>query len=104
MSIEKQALRQFEEWLELLDRTNHIELLDQPINVWLEAYCVGAMFERMRISLVAQTALQPPKMPDDFEGDTAMADQLYEKMRKQILAIVHQVPVEGMASGPRVAQ
>ena len=104
MLIEKQALRQFEEWLELLERTNHTELLDQPINVWLEAYCVGAMFERMRISIIAQSALVPPKMPDDFEGDTSMAEQLYEKMRKQILAIVHQVPVEGMASAPRATQ
>lgn len=104
MSQENQALDRFEEWLELLSKTNHMELLENPINVWVEAYTVGALFERHRISMTLQAVLTPPKMPEGFEGSTADMNQMLDKIRKIIVSVVHQVPSASMASEPQAKQ
>jgi len=104
MTTEQQVMHHFEEWLNLLSQTNNMDLLDSPINVWVEAYQVGAIFERHRILVALQTVLQPPRLPEEFKGDISGMEQMVERIRKIVLSVIHQVPAASMASEPQAKQ
>ena len=104
MTAEQQVMHHFEEWLDLLSQTDHMDLLEDPVNVWVEAYHVGAIFEQHRISIALQTVLQSPKLPEGFEGDISATEQIVERIRKIVLSVIHQVPTAAMASEPQAKQ
>lgn len=40
---EEQCRKEYEDWLSLLERRNAKDLLDDPYNVWLEAWSVATV-------------------------------------------------------------
>ena len=48
----------FDDWVELLEHTNNKDMLDEPYNVWLEAFHVGTLVERHGVLHAIQTQVE----------------------------------------------
>lgn len=81
----------FDDWVELLEHTGNKDLLDDPYNVWLEAFHVATLVERHGILDLIQTQVQLA-MPQ--EGDVAAimsvddVKQLQISLLKQVIELV----------------
>jgi hypothetical protein len=81
----------YKDWLALLDKTGNKELLDDPFNVWIEAFHVGTMLDRASVAHAIQTQTQ---LITPQDGDVAVfmsiedVKQLQLNLLKQVLEIV----------------
>jgi hypothetical protein len=81
----------YDDWVELLTHTNHLELLTNPYDVWIEAFHVGTMLERVGCMHAIQTQVQIA-MAEDFDDDATMSvtdiKQIQLSLIKQVLKII----------------
>jgi len=81
----------YEDWVNLLTHTNHLELLSNPYDVWLEAFHVGTTLERVGCMHAIQTQV---KLITDEEFDAAATmtvedvKQIQINLLKQVLKII----------------
>ena len=81
----------YKDWVALLNQTGNSDLLKDPFNVWIEAFHVGTMLERVGVAHAIQTQVQLIT-PED--GDVAVfmtvdeVKQVQINLLKQILEIV----------------
>lgn len=81
----------FDDWVDLLTHTNHLELLSNPYDVWIEAFHVGSILERrncahqIRINMGLVSS-------EDFDDDTTMSvtdvKQMQIGLLKKVLEIL----------------
>jgi hypothetical protein len=79
----------YTDWVELLKRAGHMEMLDDPYNVWLEAFHVGSMLERHGCIHAITTGVQ--LYADEVEPMTMTAEdikQLQLNLLKQVIGII----------------
>ena len=62
----------FDDWVELLTYTNHLELLSNPYDVWIEAFHMGSTLERRNCAHQIRTNLGLITS-EDFDDDTTMS-------------------------------
>jgi hypothetical protein len=81
----------YDDWVELLTQTNHLELLSNPYDVWIEAFHVGTVLERVGCMHAIQTQVQLA-MAEDFDDDATMSvtdiKQIQLSLIKQVLKII----------------
>jgi hypothetical protein len=81
----------YDDWLELLKHTNNMQLLEDPYNIWLEAFHVGTMIERHSMLNLIQTQVQLLR-PEEHDANAQIsiedAKQLQLNILKQIVAIL----------------
>ena len=81
----------YEDWVELLTQTNHLELLNNPYDVWIEAYHVGSTLERRNCAHQIRTSMQLVSV-EDFDDDTSLSvtdvKQMQISLLKQVLTIL----------------
>lgn len=81
----------FDDWVELLEHTNNKDMLDEPYNVWLEAFHVGTLVERHGVLHAIQTQVE---LVQPSEHDVAVmmsvedVKQLQIKLLQQVMEIV----------------
>ena len=81
----------YKEWLELLASTNNEDLLQDPYNVWIEAFHVSKVLCQQDILTKVQAKFQPAQM--NGEGRAMLMgkhdiEQLQLKTLQQILQII----------------
>lgn len=81
----------YKDWVALLNQTGNQDLLKDPFNVWIEAFHVGTMLERVGVSHAIQTQVQLIT-PEDSDAAAFMSidevKQVQINLLKQILEIV----------------
>jgi len=81
----------YNDWVDLLTRTNHLELLSNPYDVWIEAFHVGSTLERRNCAHQIRTSLALISS-EDFDDDTTMSvadvKQLQIGLIKKVLEIL----------------
>ena len=81
----------FDDWVELLTYTNHLELLSNPYDVWIEAFHVGSILERRNCAHQIRTGIELA-FSEDFDDDTTMSvtdiKQLQMSLLKKVLEIL----------------
>ena len=55
----------YHDWLELLQRTNSMSLLEDPYNIWLEAFTSATLFERIGVIHAIGKMLKDAKTLDE---------------------------------------
>ena len=81
----------YKDWVDLLTRTNHLELLSNPYDVWIEAFHVGSVLERRNCAHQIRTSLGLVSSEDFDDGTTmSVADvkQLQIGLIKKVLEIL----------------
>lgn len=93
----------FDDWVDLLTQTNHLELLNNPYDVWIEAFHVGSILERRNCAHQIRTSLNLISS-EDFDDDTTMSvtdiKQMQISLIKKVLEILEptaQTPALQMA-------
>jgi hypothetical protein len=79
----------YKEWLDLLKSTNNMELIDDPYNVWIEAFHVGRVLERQLCMSTIQNEVQ--LYADEAQTMSLSGEdlqQLQQNLLKQILKII----------------
>jgi hypothetical protein len=66
----------YDDWIELLEHTGNKDLLDDPYNIWLEAFHVATLVERHGILNLIQTQV---KLAEPREGDVAAIMSVMDK-------------------------
>jgi hypothetical protein len=81
----------FDDWVDLLTHTNHLELLSNPYDVWIEAFHVGSILERRNCAHQIRTSLGLISS-EDFDDDTTMSVTDIKQMQigliKKVLEIL----------------
>lgn len=81
----------FDDWVDLLTHTNHLELLSNPYDVWVEAFHVGSILERRNCAHQIRTNMGLVSS-EDFDDDTSMsvtdAKQMQIGLLKKVLEIL----------------
>lgn len=81
----------YNDWVELLNYTGNSDMLNDPYNVWLEAFHVATLFERHGIIHAIQTQLQLIT-PQEFDDVASMSiddvKQVQLRMLQQILDLI----------------
>ena len=81
----------YKDWVDLLTRTNHLELLSNPYDIWIEAFHVGSVLERRNCAHQIRTSLKL-LTTTDFDDDTTLsvadAEQLQISLIKKVLEIL----------------
>ena len=81
----------YKDWVDLLTRTNHLELLSNPYDVWIEAFHVGSTLERRNCAHQIRTNLNLV-VPEDFDDAVTMTveevKQLQIGLLKKVLEIL----------------
>ena len=81
----------FDDWVELLEHTNNKQMLEDPYNVWLEAFHVGTLVERHGILHAIQTQLELVQ-PGEYDTGTLMTvediKQLQINLLQQVLNLI----------------
>jgi len=81
----------FDDWVELLTHTNHLELLSNPYDVWIEAFHVGSTLERRNCAYQIRTSMGLVSS-EDFDDDTTMSvtdvKQMQIGLLKKVLEIL----------------
>ena len=81
----------FDDWVELLTHTNHLELLSNPYDVWIEAFHVGSTLERRNCAHQIRTSMGLVSS-EDFDDDMTMSvtdiKQLQIGLLKKVLEIL----------------
>ena len=81
----------YKDWLKLLEQTGNKDLLNDPFNVWIEAFHVGTMLERVGVSHAIQTQVQLVT-PEESDAAAFMSveevKQVQINLLKQIIEIV----------------
>lgn len=81
----------FDDWVELLTYTNHLELLSNPYDVWIEAFHVGSTLERRHCAHQIRTSMGLVSS-EDFDDDTTMSvtdvKQMQIGLLKKVLEIL----------------
>ena len=84
----------YKDWVDLLTRTNHLELLSNPYDVWIEAFHVGSTLERRNCAHQIRTNLNLV-VPEDFDDTVTMTveevKQLQIGLLKKVLEILEPV-------------
>lgn len=81
----------FDDWVALLEQTGNKDLLDDPYNVWIEAFHVATLLERHGVLHLIQTQVQ---LAEPHEGDIAAVmsvtdvKQLQINLLKQVMELV----------------
>jgi hypothetical protein len=81
----------YDDWIELLEHTGNKDLLDDPYNIWLEAFHVATLVERQGILNLIQTQV---KLAEPREGDVAAimsvmdVKQLQLNLLKQVIEVI----------------
>ena len=79
----------YNDWVSLLKRTDHLDMLNDPYNVWAEAFHVGTMLERLGCVHAIQTGVE---LYADEVGPMMMTvediKQLQQNLLKQIIMII----------------
>lgn len=84
----------YKDWVDLLTRTNHLELLSNPYDVWIEAFHVGSVLERRNCAHQIRTSLGLVSSEDFDDGTTmSVADvkQLQIGLIKKVLEILEPI-------------
>ena len=93
----------YDDWVELLTHTNHLELLSNPYDVWIEAFHVGSTLERRNCAHQIRTNLSLISS-EDFDDDTTMSvtdiKQMQIGLLKKVLEILE--PTEQTQVSPMV--
>jgi len=93
----------YKDWVDLLTRTNHLELLSNPYDVWIEAFHVGSTLERRNCAYQIRTTLKLVA-PEDFDDKVTMSveevKQLQIGLLKKVLEILE--PTEQTQESPMV--
>ena len=55
----------YKDWIDLLEHTNNKDLLNDPYNVWLEAFTTGTLLERVGVVHVINTIIAHAKTPEE---------------------------------------
>ena len=81
----------YEDWVDLLTHTNHLELLSNPYDVWIEAFHVGSTLERRNCAYQIRTNMGLVSS-EDFDDDTTMSvtdvKQMQIGLLKKVLEIL----------------
>jgi hypothetical protein len=81
----------YEDWVDLLTHTNHLELLSNPYDVWIEAFHTGGILERKNCAHQIRTSLTLVSS-EDFDDDTTMSvtdvKQMQIGLLKKVLEIL----------------
>lgn len=81
----------FDDWVNLLTYTNHLELLSNPYDVWIEAFHMGSTLERRNCAHQIRTSLGLVSS-EDFDDDTTMSVTDIKQMQigliKKVLEIL----------------
>ena len=81
----------FDDWVDLLTHTNHLELLSNPYDVWIEAFHVGSTLERRNCAHQIRTNMGLVSS-EDFDDDTTMSvadvKQMQIGLLKKVLEIL----------------
>ena len=81
----------FDDWVDLLTHTNHLELLSNPYDVWIEAFHVGSILERRNCAHQIRTSMGLVSS-EDFDDDTTMSitdvKQMQIGLLKKVLEIL----------------
>ena len=81
----------FDDWVDLLTHTNHLELLSNPYDVWIEAFHVGSILERRNCAYQIRTSMGLVSS-EDFDDDTTMSvtdvKQMQIGLLKKVLEIL----------------
>lgn len=93
----------FDDWVNLLTYTNHLELLSNPYDVWIEAFHMGSTLERRNCAHQIRTSLGLVSS-EDFDDDTTMSVTDIKQMQigliKKVLEILE--PTEQTQELPKV--
>jgi len=84
----------YKDWVDLLTRTNHLELLSNPYDIWIEAFHVGSVLERRNCAHQIRTSLKLLTTTDFDDGTTlsvADAEQLQISLIKKVLEILEPI-------------
>lgn len=81
----------YDDWVDLLTHTNHLELLSNPYDVWIEAFHVGSILERKNCAHQIRTNMGLVSS-EDFDDDTTMSvtdvKQMQIGLLKKVLEIL----------------
>lgn len=81
----------FDDWVNLLTHTNHLELLSNPYDVWIEAFHMGSTLERRNCAHQIRTSLGLVSS-EDLDDDTTMSVTDIKQMQigliKKVLEIL----------------
>lgn len=93
----------YDDWVDLLTHTNHLELLSNPYDVWIEAFHTGGILERKNCAHQIRTSLTLVSS-EDFDDDTTMSvtdvKQMQIGLLKKVLEILE--PTAQTQASPKV--
>jgi hypothetical protein len=90
----------YDDWVDLLTQTNHLELLSNPYDVWIEAFHVGSILERRNCAYQIRTSMGLVSS-EDFDDDTTMSVTDVKQMQIGLLKKVLEI-LEPTAQTPAV--
>jgi hypothetical protein len=85
----------YNDWLKLLEQTDNMDLLQDPYNVWIEAFHVGTMLERHGIAHIVRQKMIIEDLPEDAETTISVASAK-DTQRSLIAQIVSLIESKGM--------
>ena len=90
----------YKDWVDLLTRSNHLELLSNSYDVWIEAFHVGSTLERRNCAYQIRTNMDLVSA-EDFDDDTSVsvtdAKQMQIGLIKKVLEILEQPTAQTQA-------
>lgn len=90
----------YKDWVDLLTRSNHLELLSNSYDVWIEAFHVGSTLERRNCAYQIRTNMDLVSA-EDFDDNTSVsvtdAKQMQIGLIKKVLEILEQPTAQTQA-------
>lgn len=84
----------YQDWLKLLEQTDNKDLLQDPFNVWIEAFHVATLLERHGIAHIVRQRMTVEDLPEDAETTISVA-AAKEAQRSLIAQIVTLIESKG---------
>lgn len=80
----------YNDWLKLLEQTDNKDLLQDPFNIWIEAFHVGTMLERHGVAHIIRQKMHIEDLPDDDITviSVASAKEMQRNLIAQIVTLV----------------
>jgi len=85
----------YKDWLNLLDKTGNKSLLEDPYNVWIEAFHVSKILTYHDIIGIIHAGYKPIKPPEDGIATLMNADDLQQLQLRTLRQIIELIETKG---------
>lgn len=86
-NVEDIVQTSYNDWLELLKHTNNTHFLEDPFNIWIEAFAVGSVLTRHSILQDLQVHVQM-LVPEEHDAQAKLTVEEVKQVQIKLLQLV----------------